>query len=54
MSNSLPDRPTAGAARPKKDHTPPRLTDYGNLRDIVQGQKGGSKTDGGGTPATKR
>ena len=54
MAESARPQQTTGSVKRKKDYRPPGLTDYGNLREIVQGMKGGSVDDGGSVPATKR
>lgn len=38
----------------RKPYLTPRLKEYGDLRRIVMTQKGGTKSDGTGLPATKR
>ena len=42
----------AKASQSKKAYRPPRLTVYGNLRQLTRA-KGGASNDGGGKPRTK-
>ena len=39
---------------PKKPYVPPRLTNYGKFKDIVQGGGGTRNEPGGGNPNTRR